>query len=86
MGKLIRIYVDSLKQEYINKRLENGELFLYCKENIEDDQDTYCRKGKLYPVIGDTGDIQIMEGDNCMVSVEKGDPQVVLVAIEGGEK
>ena len=85
MDKLIRIHVDATNKEYIDEKIENDKLFLFCRETVEDDFDVYCRKGEFYTIIDDTESAWIVNGDDCLLSVKKDDPSFTLIAIEGGE-
>lgn len=85
MSKLIRIFINDSDKDYITDRIENNSLFLFCKADIEDNLDIYCRKGGFYPVINFTGNVWAIEGNNHTICVSKNDPLFTLVAIEGGE-
>jgi hypothetical protein len=85
MNNLIQIYTDISNEKYLKEKIKHEELFVLCRENVEDDKETICAKGKLYKVIGILNNCWIVEGKNHLININKEDYDFIPLVKGGGD-
>ena len=49
MSISLQIYVDTSNEKYLTEKIERGELYILCRENVDDYEGLYCKNGKIHP-------------------------------------
>lgn len=48
MSNSLQIYVETSNEEYLAEKIEHGELYILCRENVDDYEGLYYKNGKIY--------------------------------------
>lgn len=49
MSSSLQIYVDTSNEKYLTEKIERGELYILCRENVDDYEGLYCKNSKIHP-------------------------------------
>ena len=83
MSSSLQIYVDTSNEEYLTEKIERGELYILCRENVDDCEGLYCKNGKIYRVVDMSNFTWVVEGEDCLVSINREDCNFIPM-IKGG--
>lgn len=83
MSSSLQIYVDTSNEEYLTEKIERGELYILCRENVDDYEGLYCKNGKIYRIVEISNFTWIIEVEDCPVSINRENCNFILI-IKGG--
>lgn len=83
MSSSLQIYVDTSNEEYLTEKIERGELYILCRENVDDYERLYYKNGNIHRVVDISNFTWVIEGEDCPVSINRENCNFIPI-IKGG--